>query len=290
MKKLLPTINLKPFLKKLPGIISRYVLEHQGAVLTGGVIVCNAAGIAATYKNSPEIHRIIADTRLYLQQADLGLEERNETRKKALLELCPLVAPIIIFFTGSTACAIVNQKQNEAKITALTAGLTLAQNTIAEYDLFKEETRKEVGEEKYKEIQQEVSNRYTDRVINDILPTPRPGEELFYFATIGKFFSAKGQIEVKNTMERINDVLAENGIAGKGYGNVSHRGNEIIRLSDICSELNMDREDVPVIADDVYWESGLCNRIDYCIGYRDLYPDGPSIHTLALFTKPTNLA
>lgn len=284
MKKLLPTINPKPFLKKLPGIISGYVLEHQGAVLTGGTIVCNAAGIAITYKNSPIIHGIIADTRLYLQQADLGEEERKRVRKEAILEMSRLVAPIIIFFAGSTACAVINQKKNEAKIATLTAALTMAQNTISEYDLFREETRKEVGEEKYKEIQQEVANDVADRAVERVLPTPRPKEELFYFDYLGIFFSSTVD-RVKAAMDNVNGVLRRNGIAGESYGHATHRGNEVVTYADICCELGVPRNEIPQFAEESYFEGG--NEIDWYIGTTDKY--GYAIHSLLITDRPTNL-
>ena len=280
----LPTINLKPVLKKIPGVISGYVLEHKGAVLTGGTIVCNAAGIAITYKNSPAIHGIISSTKEVLKDPDLTIEERKEIRKKSLLELAPLVAPIIIFFAGSTTCAIVNQKQNEAKIAALTAGLTLAQNTISEYDLFKEETRKEIGEEKYKEIEQEVANDVADKAVSRVLPTPRPKEEIFYFDYMGLYFSSTVD-RVKAAMDNVNGILRRNGVAGESYGHATHRGNEIVTLADICCELGVPNNEIPQFAEEAYYEGG--SEINWYIGTTDKY--GCAIHSLLITSRPTNL-
>lgn len=280
----LPKVNVKPVLKKIPGVISGYVLEHKGAVLTGGTIVCNAAGIAITYKNSPQIHGIISSTREVLKDPDLSIEERKEIRKKSLLELAPLVAPIFIFFAGSTTCAIVNQKQNEAKIAALTAGLTLAQNTISEYDLFKEETRKEVGEEKYKEIEQEVANDVADRAISRVLPTPGPKEEIFYLDYLGLYFSSTVD-RVKAAMDNVNGILRRNGVAGESYGHPVHRGNEVVTLGDICSELGVPNSEVPPFADEAYFEGG--SEISWYIGTTDKY--GCAIHSLLITSRPTNL-
>ena len=280
----LPTINFKPVLKKIPGVISGYVLEHKGAVLTGGTIVCNAAGIAITYKNSPAIHGIISSTREVLKDPDLTIEERKEIRKKSILELAPLVTPIIIFFAGSTTCAIVNQKQNEAKIAALTAGLTLAQNTISEYDLFKEETRKEIGEEKYKEIEQEVANDVADKAVSRVLPTPRPKEEIFYFDYMGLYFSSTVD-RVKAAMDNVNGILRRNGVAGESYGHATHRGNEIVTLADICCELGVPNNEIPQFAEEAYYEGG--EEINWYIGTTDKY--GYAIHSLLIPKKPTNL-
>lgn len=280
----LPTINLKPVLKKIPGVISGYVLEHKGAVLTGGTIVCNAAGIAITYKNSPAIHGIISSTKEVLKDPDLTIDERKEIRKKSLLELAPLVTPIIIFFAGSTTCAIVNQKQNEAKIAALTAGLTLAQNTISEYELFKEETRKEIGEEKYKEIEQEVANDVADKAVSRVLPTPRPKEEIFYFDYMGLYFSSTVD-RVKAAMDNVNGILRRNGVAGESYGHATHRGNEIVTLADICCELGVPNNEIPQFAEEAYYEGG--EEISWYIGTTDKY--GYAIHSLLIPKKPTNL-
>lgn len=283
--KLLPTkINPKPILKKIPGVISGYVLEHKGAVLTGGVIVCNTAGIALTYKNSPKIHSIISETREKLADPNLIEDERVKVRRETIKDLVPLVTPIIMFYTGSVTCAVVNQKQNETKIAALTAGLTLAQNTIAEYDLFKEETRKEVGGEKYKDIQQEVANDVAERAVSRVLPTPRPKEEIFYLDYLGIYFSSTVD-RVKAAMENVNGILRRNGAAGESYGHATHRGNEIVTLADICCELDVPNNEIPQFAEEAYYEGG--EEITWLIGTTDKY--GYAIHSLLFVTRPTNL-
>lgn len=281
----LPTINPKPLLKKIPGAVSGYVLEHQGTVLTGGTIVCNAAGIAVTYKNSPEIHRIISETRALLRQEDLTEEDQKRIQKYALIELSKLVAPIIIFFAGSTVCAIVNQKKNEAKIATLTAALTMAQNTISEYDLFKEEVRKDVGEEKYREIQQEVATKTVERQIQGSVFTPKPGEKAVWFPYIGKFISTT-EPKIDAVMSNVNGVLRRNGIAGESYGNRTFKGNEIILLSDICRDLGMEPNDIPLFADEFGYIGGE-DEIRYYVGSTNMY--GEAYLCLLLDTKPSEL-
>lgn len=288
--KLLPTkIDPKPILKKIPGVISGYVLEHKGAVLTGGVIACNTAGIALTYKNSPKIHSIISEAREALSDPNLTEDVRVKIRRETIKELVPLVTPIFIFYAGSVTCAVVNQKQNEAKIATLTAGLTLAQNTIAEYDLFKEETRKEVGEEKYREIQQEVADRSIEETYTRYLPEARPGEKLFYLTNLGLFFSAEGEEHVKEIMKKIEGIITRNGVAGESYGNMTHRGNEIVTYANICEELRIPDENIPAIADELYFEGGRPFR--WATGVsptkRDKY--GNAIFLLTIVDSPTNL-
>lgn len=284
MKRLLSTIKPKQLLQKIRGVISGYVLEHQGSVLTGGTIVCNILGISITYKNSPAIHGIISSTRQALRDPDLSEEDRKKIQKDALIELARLVSPIVLFFAGSTACAIINQKKSEAKIATLTAALTMAQNTISEYDLFKEEVRNDVGEEKYREIQQEVADDVADRAVAKALPIVNPKEELFYFDYLGIFFSSTVD-RVKAAMNNVNGILRRNGIAGESYGHATHRGNEIVTYADICCELGVPNEDIPQFAEESYFEGG--EEIDWYIGTTDKY--GSAIHSLLISSRPTNL-
>ena len=284
MRRPLPTIKPKQVLQKIRGVISGYLLEHQGTALTAGIIVCNAAGISVTYKNSPAIHGIISTTRQALRDPDLSEEDRKKIQKEAMLELTKLVSPIIIFFAGSTACAIINQKKNEAMITTLTAALTVAQNTISEYNVFKEEVRKDVGEEKYREIQQEIADDVADRAVAKALPTVNPKEELFYFDYLGIFFSSTVD-RVKAAMNNVNGILRRNGIAGESYGHATHRGNEIVTYADICCELGVPNEDIPQFAEESYFEGG--EEIDWYIGTTDKY--GSAIHSLLISSRPSNL-
>lgn len=285
MKKLPIKIPKNQIVKKVREIISKKVLENSGTILTGSTIVCNAVGIAVTYKNSPKIHEAIAITKERLSQA-LTEDEKKRISKEGLVEIGKLVAPIIIFFAGSTTCAIVNQKKNEAKIATLTAALSLAQNTISEYDLFKEEVREKIGDEKYEEIQKDIAVKEVSRQVQGQLFTPKPGEEAVWFPYIGKFFSST-EDRIDMVFQNVNGVLRRNGIDGESFGQQSFRGNEIVLLSDICEALEIPHDDIPGFADEVGYEAGAVTDIRYYVGSAKLY--GKSYLALVLDTTPSTM-
>lgn len=262
-------ISKKHLLKNFFGGVSRIVLEHKGTVLTGSTIVCNALGIAVAYRNSPKIHAIIEQYHRNVSCLDKNMElyeqYKKQYLKEALAAIAPLIAPIIFFFAGSTVSAIVNQKQNEAKIATLTAALSLAQSTISEYDLFKEEAKKELGEEKFQQIESEVAKRRVDETPIERIESVKVGvdEWLCCIPDLNIFFSGtKERMEL--AMDRVNGVLMSNGRDGRSYGHTTH-GDEIVQLSDILYELNDPQIEIPAIAEKIQWDAGKTNYISYRI-------------------------
>lgn len=165
MKNFLAPIKNTKLVRKLIGPVGKFVVKNSATILTGTTIACNVSGIAVTYKNSPKIHLIISDAKLALSEAKDD-DEKRKIQTAALQALVPLIAPILLFFAGATASAIINQKRSEAKIAALTAALSLAQETISEYDLFKQEAEKMLGEEKVSEITKEIDQKKVDNYIS----------------------------------------------------------------------------------------------------------------------------
>lgn len=264
-------IGKKQLVKRSMKWLSQFVLEHKGTLLTGSTIFFNAAGIAITYKNSPEIHDVIYTTKkkiASLDPADGNYEDlKKQIYQEGFRKLVPLVTPIILFFAGSTTAAIVNQKQNEAKIATLTAALSLAQSTISEYDLFKEEARKELGEEKFNKLQDEVTQKRVEELTVDQFDGVKvnPGDYLCCIPDFNLFFSGTKDRMIL-AMERANGVLRSNGRDGRSYGHGSRYGNEIVQVADILFELGDPQIEIPAIASAIEFEAGRVDEIKYRIG------------------------
>lgn len=268
IKDQLVAIGKQHFVKSMWNAGSRFVLEHKGTFLTGATITCNAAGIAVTYRNSPKIHEIISQYHRNVSCLDKSVVDyekyKSEYLKAALIEVTPLVLPIIFFFAGSTAAAIVNQKQNEAKIATLTAALSMAQSTISEYNLFKEEAKKELGEEKFNEIQKTVTEKRVEELPVDASQGIKVniGDVLCYIPDFNIFFSSTRE-RINFAMDRVNGVLASNGRDGRSYGHGTKYGNEIVTYTDILLELNDPQIEPPALADEIFWDAGKVNYITW---------------------------
>lgn len=266
-KKQLVDISKKHLLRTARDSICNFVLEHKGTVLTGITISFNAAGIAVTYKNSPKIHDIIAQYYRDVSCLDKNMELYNAYKsaylKNTLVSIAPLVTPIIFFFAGSTTAAIVNQKQNEAKIATLTAALSMAQSTISEYNLFKEEAKKELGEEKFNEIQETVAKERVEKLPYDASSGIKVeiGDVLCCIPDFNIFFSSTRE-RINMAMDRVNAVLASNGRDGRSYGHDRY-GSEIVTYCDILMELDDPQIDIPDLAASIYWDASKTSHIFY---------------------------
>lgn len=269
MKNPLANVVKKEAIKQIVDRVMKPVYEHEGAFLTGATIVFNTASLAVVYRNSPRIHSIINNTRMFVKYSGCTEEERKDTYRQTLKDLVPLLTPIILLYAASVATPIINHKKNEAKIATLTAALSLAQTTITEYDKFSEEVRKEVGDEKYQEIKNEVTQQQVV-ASNSPIPQIAPGEVLCYIPDWDIFFSGTKE-RVDNVFERVNVVMHNNGADGKSYGRVSHRGNEIVTYGDILREFKIGKDrDIPVLADELIWEAGVTDYIQHWIGHGDI--------------------
>ena len=265
MKNPLTIITKQPLVNKTFNTVSTFVKGHESALLTGGSVAFNLSGILTTYKNSPKIHEVITITRERLN-GETDTEERKRITRDGLKELVPLVTPIVTFFILSTTCSIVNHKRQEAKITALTTALGVAKSTINEYETFKKEVRKELGEEKYKELKTEVNAQELDKQIQNALFVPKPNEEAVWFPYIGQFFSST-EDRINAVFERINGIL--DGTIAKSYGHYTVKGNEAILLSDLCEDLDV--EEIPMFAYNAWYDAGKVREIGHFLGSIKLY-------------------
>lgn len=267
IKNPLAVVTKNELVKNAGKEISKFVIAHEGLLFTGGTIAFNAAGIAATYKNAPKIQQIISDTKTALAEAE-DEEVKRKLAVDSFKQLLPLVSPIAIFFVASATCAIVGHKKSQAKIATLTAALTLAQSTINDYDLFKKEVEKEVGEEKFKEINDTVvKDSIEQKITNHELPAafmnPRRGEYPVCIPLFGIYFTSTAA-RIDMAFEHINQCLDDNGSTGKySYGNENEIGGEIVYVSDLCDELGVFEDDRPDIVKYMGWDAQKTPRVHH---------------------------
>ena len=72
-------------------------------------------------------------------------------------ELSPKVLPIVTLYGVSVTCTILNKKHSDKKIADLTATAGLAQSALLQYQLWKREAEKELGDERLKEVNTKVA-------------------------------------------------------------------------------------------------------------------------------------
>jgi len=273
MKNPLTVVTKNEVVKNAGKEVSKFIFAHEGLLFTGGTVAFNFAGIVATYKNAPEIQRIIFETRETLKVIEAE-DEKKQCVRTAIKELAPLVAPIIIFFVGSTTCAVVGHKKSQAKIATLTAALSLAQSTINEYDVFKKEVKEKVGEETFREIKNEVTakqieedikeNKVPSKYVNTTVGTL--GKVLIYIPDFGIYFTGT-MPGIEMAFERINLCLSDNGATGKySYGNENEFGGEIVFVDNLLDELAIPEEDRPRIVKNMGWDAQQTSHVTYWVG------------------------
>lgn len=193
MNKLAKVIGGKAVGKILKPI-AKFGAEHSTEILTGVAIGASIGDTVVLYRNAPEIRDIIAgaqmDIAMVADDDDLTPAEIREQKKEiyisTLKELTPLVAPILAFKVLTIGCTIGlarKTKKQQAKIASLTAGLAVTNAALEEYQIFKEEVSKVVGEEKVKEVEKEVEKKTAETVVkrSEIYEDPsiEDGDEIF---------------------------------------------------------------------------------------------------------------
>lgn len=278
MNMQLPKVLSKAFVKKSLDEVSRKLSENPGVYLTVGSIACNLGALAFVYKKAIRIKVIISETKAAVENYP---DIKNELYKKAFIDLAKAAGPAFLLEVASIICTIKLERRNmknEAKIAELTATAMIAQNALSEYDAFKKEVRKDLGDEKYKQLQNDATeNKFKD------VPYPTTvlvnvGENLCYFPYIDKWFSGTAS-DMEAAMQEFNHVLERN---QDGYGHESSRGNEIVLIEDICSRLKLlDRSQFAAMTG---YESQRTKHIDYWIGSGHI--NDTLYFTLNLETEP----
>lgn len=148
-------------LKRVPANIGTWFVAHESTLLPVAAEVSSGVAIFFAVKNSRFIMDTIDEARMALSHTG-DPEERHQIYLATLKEIGPKVAPIAGFYGGSIALTVINKKQNDKKIADLTAALTLSQNALVQYQLWKKEAEKQIGKEKVEEVSKTVAQKEVD--------------------------------------------------------------------------------------------------------------------------------
>lgn len=209
--KLVSWIMKNPTISKGVCEIGKFYIANESLILTTGTIGFSFATTAVTYKNAVAINNVLTDAKYALMNCNTK-EEKSEVYKLMLKELFHLAAPIIIFQGLTVACAVTSKKRYDKKLAEAAGALSIAQAAIAQYQSFQKQAEKELGEEKYHEIQEEIyKNQEIDgRRFSVVASEGAPGEGLFIDKYSGKpFWSTREQI--KMAAREMNRVISKDG-------------------------------------------------------------------------------
>lgn len=197
--------------RKVVGGISKFYVNHEQMILTTGTIGFSWAATGIALKNATDIHYILADCKVELQNCN-SKEERNHLYTLTLKALFPLVLPILIFEGAATACAIVSKKQYDKKLAEAAGALSIAQAAITQYQLFQKEAEEALGKDKYLELQDDIYKDKNQELVvaseerkfkkfSDLPYEGAPGEDIFICKYTGRpFWSTSAAI--KSATER----------------------------------------------------------------------------------------
>lgn len=252
MNKLAKVLE-KTAINKVTGPVARFGSAHSTGIATAIAISSNIASNVIIYKNSPEIHDIIYEARLEIEMikgADWeDDEERDEIRDvyvDTLKRLAPLVGPVIILQATSIACQVglaVKADKQSKQIAKLTAGISVANAAIEEYNLFRNEAKKVVDEEKIKEVDKTISEEVKSKVKGTEVKEEiriKSGEKLYLDKWTGrKFSSNKSKIDmgVRLLEARVHDISDDEPVRLNDWLNILGLGD-----TDACSYLGWPKD------------------------------------------------
>lgn len=164
-------VTLPRAVTSLLATASSFYVSNESTILSGGSILASGGAIVISIRNSKDILETIAEGKEILaKNSDPDLRKRIYL--DILKELTPKVAPIVILYGTSIFFTILNKKHSDKKIADLTASANLAQNAILQYQLWKREAEKELGQEKV----DAVNNNVVENVVRHNPPTEKNTE------------------------------------------------------------------------------------------------------------------
>lgn len=206
---------LAPVLQnKVVTTVANFYSEHKTTILAGGTIGFSITTTAIVFRNSPMIHQIIWDTKDAIDAAN-SEEDKKSIYKSALKELAPLVAPIILFQTGTIVTTIISKKDSDrkdSKIAELTSAAAVATQVIEQYQTFQKEAEAQLGEKKLAKVREAISEKSGQEVVENI--DLAPGEFIFRDHYCGHIFKGTKDT-VRLACERLSNegMLADYGAA-----------------------------------------------------------------------------
>lgn len=276
-----------PLVKVAQTQLVRTVLDgakkHDAALFTVGSIGFGITTNLVVYHESVKIHEIIKDTKETLANTE-DPDERNGIVKCALKELAGPILKITILSAMSIGCSVAMYKKckkQDAKIAALTtevaAATTLAHTTMQEYNEFKKQVVKDVGEEKYKEIENQVTKERIEKDVKEgrvpendgPIINGDPGIQLICIPYFNVYYYGSPS-RIDTGLERINNCLRyKGGPNGEyEYSQFNEHGNPIVMFSDLLDEVGapIANENLGTAARKSGWNCDRVSHVSYWIG------------------------
>lgn len=142
--------------------LTDFLSRNSGPILTGVSIISFGVAIWRTYVSSPRVHDILDDAKEDWHEAKTA-EERKRNTKHAVKEVVKETWPIVLSFGVGTAAEIFNVKRYSHEIDKYALMWATERSFKNRYI---NEVRKEVGENKEREIHDRAVASYA----NDIQP------------------------------------------------------------------------------------------------------------------------
>lgn len=251
MKNFLAPVMQNKIVNAVTTEISKFYLNHESAILTGGTIGFSLATTAVTIKNAGEINQILVKARLRLETA--LPDDKFDIYMDTLEQMAPLLAPILIFQAATIGCALYSKKKSDKKISELAGALTVAQQAVNYYQTFRKEAEQEIGKEKLMAIDRTVEDRTVHEVsLSPVNSKMSEDDQLIYEPVTGQvFWSTPDRIDTawviyKNNVRNSNECfvsLAEGGFLSKAGA------DDTCMAADLFGHYN---EDAAAMDDEVY--------------------------------------
>lgn len=222
--------------------------KNSPKILLGTGITLGAGAIVASSIASFKASDIIKDI-----QCDVRFDDKKLARKEYIKRIVPLYIPVAVLEAGSVVCLVKSYNINAKRLAAATA---LAEMSIETFKLYKEQTKKMLGEEKVKELEQEVRKEKEDiREKKAASGDPECRVQWFKDELTGQ--------EFLSTKEHIKDAALELNL--KLHSEMYVSVNEWIDiLNDEALKCNDEYPLTHVLnGDDTGWEEGYPIRVSY---------------------------
>lgn len=192
--------------------VTKFYVDHETTILTGGTIGFGIATTAVVYKNSPIIHNIIDAAKEALAELDPDDENYEDDKKEiyrmALKDLVKPVTEIVIFQGAQIVTAMLTKKNSDkkdAKIAELAGAVSMAQQAVHYYQEFHKEAEEELGEKKLNKIHDEMSKK-AEPIYCEL--NPSAGEQIFRDPYSGRAFVCT-EDRIKLACERMSKEVRD---------------------------------------------------------------------------------
>lgn len=197
----LPAVFKSQAITKFTDPMCKFWVQHDADILTAVSISSGIATTGLMYKNSPEIHDIIAYYKEEIRRTK-NPEKKKKLYLDAIRELNPLVTPLLILGTTSIVTSVASNRKQNKRIATISAGAAMTANALKEYEFFKEEAKKALGEEKVKDVEKKAAEKAAKEIVVENAEVghaikPLPGDKVYYDKWTGRQFSTnKKKIEL----------------------------------------------------------------------------------------------